>query len=239
MPTQEHRAMHTSICPICRDSTFATFNDRPQAQCTTCGSLERGRYQWLVLHKLVVLPPGAVIAHFAPEAFFTTYFSKQADVIYRAYDKYPGFYDSELVKVTELDLCTDIQHLETASVDLIIHNHVLEHLPCPAESVLVHMKRILKPGGVMLFSVPIDGDVTKEGVDPATTHEEREMRVRQGEHMRVFGKRDFPVALSQILGGDCLIRQQDHFSQAELELANIPIARSGEPTGKSTFLYRK
>jgi hypothetical protein len=84
-----------------------------------------------------------------------------------------------------------------------------------------------------------DADFSVEGIDPALTTEETEMRARQGEHMRSFGRTDFPVMLARIFGSDCLIRQKDHFDLLELEQANIPIARSGEPTGKSVFLYRK
>jgi SAM-dependent methyltransferase len=177
--------------------------------------------------------------HFAPETFFIEHFTGRADIRYRAYDKYPEFYMNEKVPVTEFDLCTDLGKLEAVSVDLIIHSHVLEHLPCTAEPVLENMKRLLKPGGVMLFSVPIHGDHSVEGIDPALTAGETEMRARQGEHMRSFGRSDFPVTLARILGGDCLVRQKDHFDLRELEQAAIPIARSGEPTGKSVFLYRK
>jgi SAM-dependent methyltransferase len=231
--------MPIPTCPICKGTAFGVFNHRPGAVCERCGSLERGRYQWLVLQKFVSLKPDSVVAHFAPETFFIEYFSRRPGIHYRAYDKYPEYYLNERVAVTKLDLCTDILNLEAASVDLIIHSHVLEHLPCLVEPVLENMKRLLKPGGMMLFSVPIHGDFTVEGIDPALTREETEMRARQGEHMRSFGRIDFPVTLARILGGDCLIRQKDHFDLRELELANIPIARSGEPTGKSVFLYRK
>jgi SAM-dependent methyltransferase len=231
--------MPKPTCPICKGMAFGVFNHRPEAICEGCGSLERGRYQWLVLQKYVSLRPDSVVVHFAPESFFIEHFSKQPGIHYRAYDKYPAFYRNEKAPVTELDLCTDLQNLEAGSVDLIIHSHVLEHLPCVAEPVLENMKRLLKPGGMMLFSVPIHGDFSIEGIDPALTHEEREMRSRQGEHMRSFGRIDFPVTLARVLGGDCLIRQKDHFDLRELEQAGIPIARSGEPTGKSVFLYRK
>jgi Methyltransferase domain len=233
------REMPRATCPICKGGVFGVFNHRPRAICETCGSLERGRYQWLVLQKYISLKPGSVVVHFAPEAFFMAHFSQQPDIHYRAYDKYPKFYRNEKVPVAELDLCTDLHRLDPGSVDLIIHSHVLEHLPCMAEPVLENMKRLLKPGGVMLFSVPICGDVSVEGIDPALTTEETEMRARQGEHMRSFGRVDFPVTLTRIFGSDCLIRQKDHFDLLELEQANIPIARSGEPTGKSVFLYRK
>jgi SAM-dependent methyltransferase len=227
-------------CPICKGRAFGVFNNRPGVRCETCGSLERGRYQWLVLQRLVPLTPGALVVHFAPEAFFITHFAQQPAIRYRAYDKYPEFYQNDKVPVMELDLCTDLGTLEAGSIDLILHSHVLEHLPCAAEPVLRAMKRLLKPGGALLFSVPIHGQHSVEGIDPAVTDEERAMRAQQGEHMRTFGRIDFLALLARVLGTeDCLIRQQEHFHRDELELANIPGAHGREPTGASVFLYRK
>jgi SAM-dependent methyltransferase len=231
--------MTRPACPICGGDAFSDFNGRRGVQCDRCGSLERGRYQWLVFHKRITLRPGAVIGHFAPERFFMDHFAERKDVVYRAFDKYPEHYRHDRVEVRELDLCTDIQSLPSAAFDLLLHNHVLEHLPCAVEPVLLHMKRLLKPGGVMLFSVPIDGEFSSEGIDPPRTDEERSMRQRQGDHLRIFGKRDFPGTLARILGSDCLVRQQDLFTEDDLRAANIPLVRKGEPTGKSAFLYTK
>jgi SAM-dependent methyltransferase len=208
-------------------------------QCVGCGSLERGRYQWLVLQKRVVLPAGAVIGHFAPERFFMDHFAGRRDVTYLAFDKHPRHYRHAEIEVRELDLCTDMETLPSASFDLLLHSHVLEHLPCEVAPVLRHMKRLLKTGGVMLFSVPIDGEFSSEGVDPPKSAEELSMRQRQGDHLRIFGRRDFPEKLAGILESDCLVRQKDVFTEDELMAAHVPIARKGEPTGKSVFLYRK
>jgi SAM-dependent methyltransferase len=226
-------------CPICGGHGFTTFNGRPAARCDTCGSLERSRYQWLVFRKLVQLEPGAIVGHFAPERFFMDHFSARPDVRYFAYDKFPEYYKHEHVAVRSFDLCADIGRLAPASFDLIMHSHVLEHLPCQAEGVLRGLSNLLKPGGVMMFSVPIKGEASIEGIDPAANDQERAMRLAQGEHMRIFGSRDFPALVRQVLGQDCLLHQSEHFSPRELEAANIPVATKGEPTSKSVFLYRR
>jgi SAM-dependent methyltransferase len=231
--------MATPACPICHGERFEDYNGRSKVRCVGCGSLERGRYQWLVLGRCVVLERGAVVGHFAPEAFYMDRFARLPGVVYHAFDKYPEHYAHGSVDVRRLDLCTDLEALPERSFDLVIHNHVLEHLPCAFGPVLAGLARLLKPGGVMLFSVPIDGELTREGLDPASTPFERELRARQGEHLRVFGKRDFARIVEEILGADCLLRQSDHFTQEELAAANVPIARRGEPTGKSAFLYRR
>jgi SAM-dependent methyltransferase len=227
------------VCPICGGDAFEDFNGRAKVRCSRCGSLERGRYQWLVLHRCAPLKPGAVVAHFAPEAFFMDHFAGLPDVVYLAFDKFPEHYRHNRVEVRRLDLCADLGSLSSSTFDLVIHSHVLEHLPCAFEPVLVEMKRLLKPGGVMLFSVPIDADVTSEGLDPPRTKTDAALRLRQGDHLRVFGRTDFPAIVARILGADCLLRQGERFTDEELLAANVPVARKGEPTGKSVFLYVK
>lgn len=227
------------VCPVCGSTEFEDFNGRRAARCVGCQSLERGRYQWLVLKACAGLKPGSVVGHFAPERFLMDHFASLPDVTYLAYDKYPEHYQHDRVVVRQLDLCTDRQTIPSSQFDLIIHSHVLEHLPCAFEPVLADMKRMLKPGGRMLFSVPIDGELTSEGIDPPQNATERELRARQGDHLRVFGKQDFPAIVARILGAGCLVRQGDLFTEEELVRANIPVARKGEPTGKSVFLYTR
>jgi SAM-dependent methyltransferase len=226
-------------CPICGGRAFRAFNGRMTARCESCGSLERSRYQWLVFRKFVRLMPGAAVAHFAPERFFMDHFAARPEIIYLAFDKYPEHYRHPAVAVRAFDLCHDLGSLKPASFDLIMHSHVLEHLPCAAEGVLHGLARLLKPGGAMLFSVPIKGETSREGIDPAVNDEERAMRAVQGEHMRVFGSRDFPAMVADVLGQDCLVRQAEHFTPQELAAAHVPLATRGEPTSKSVFLYRK
>jgi SAM-dependent methyltransferase len=229
----------TLTCPICQGQAFEDFNARTRARCSRCGALERGRYQWLIFKRMISLPIGAKVAHFAPERFFMDHFASLTDVHYRAFDKYPEHYGHDRVTVEAFDLCTDRASIPAESFDLILHSHVLEHLPCAFEPVLTDMKRMLKPGGVMMFSVPIDGEVTSEGLDPAQNNVEVILRARQGEHLRIFGRSDFASIVARILGSDCLLDQRKLFTERELSEANIPIARKGEPTGKSVFLYRK
>jgi SAM-dependent methyltransferase len=225
-------------CPICGEDRFSPFNGRAAARCDRCGALERGRHLWMTYRKLVRLPRPATVLHFAPEAFFLAHFADLAGVHYIAFDRYPEHYRNAHVPVRAFDLCADLPSLQAESADLILHSHVLEHLPCPPGPVLGGLARALKPGGIMLFCVPIEGDLTVEGLDPALTAEEREMRARQGEHLRRFGRLDFPALVESALGQDCLVRQREHFGPEELAAANVRAA-GREPNGRSVFLYRK
>ncbi len=76
----------------------------------------------------------------------------------------PGFVNIDArdfpgVDVPNADV-SDLNMIETASVDLIYACHVLEHLPRPRTfSTLLEWNRLLKPGGVLRVAVP-DWDST-------------------------------------------------------------------------------
>lgn len=60
--------------------------------------------------------------------------------------------------------CEDVQNLSyaDASLDLVTHTEVLEHVPADARA-LAELARVLRPRGTMLFTVPMhDGAVTVE-----------------------------------------------------------------------------
>ena len=232
--------MTRPACPICGATRFGAFNGRPDARCEGCGALERGRALWMVLNRLFPDLGGKVIGHFAPERFLMDRLGRREDLTYIAFDLHPGHYRHDRVAVRRLDLCSGLADLPPASFDLLLHSHVLEHLPCDVATVLRGMARLLRPGGSMIFSAPIDAEHSREGLDPAKTEEEREMRRRQGEHLRVFGKRDFVPWLDQVLGqvmGQVrLVRQGDLFTPEELAAAAVPVSRR-EPTGRSVFVY--
>ena len=50
---------------------------------------------------------------------------------------------------------TSIEQIPSGTVDVVISNHALEHVPFPIQA-LREIKRTLKPGGLLLLIVPID-----------------------------------------------------------------------------------
>ena len=89
------------------------------------------------------------------------------------------------------DLKIDIQDtgLPDQSWDIIICNHVLEHVE-DFRKALKELHLILRPGGHLICSFPMDPNI--EIVDEAEpgailTPEERLQRFGQADHLRVFG----------------------------------------------------
>ena len=55
----------------------------------------------------------------------------------------------------EVEFHTSLKNVETESVDVVISNHCLEHVPSPYDS-LMEVARILRPGGRLVLVVPFD-----------------------------------------------------------------------------------
>ena len=87
------------------------------------------------------------------------------------------------------DLKLDVQKtgLPSESYDMIICNHVLEHVD-DFWLALVEILRILKKGGLFICSFPMDPKVELLDEDPSiTTADDRFLRFGQDDHKRVFG----------------------------------------------------
>ena len=81
---------------------------------------------------------------------------------------------------------TDIHYPEN-SFDVIICNHVLEHIPDDRKA-MNELFRVLKPGGQAILQVPISLTLEKTFEDSTIiTPEEREKVFGQKDHVRIYG----------------------------------------------------
>lgn len=227
-------------CPICKNQKFKNFKERPNARCTNCQSLERGRYLWLVLNNMGILKPGIRILHMAPEKFLLKPFKELSGDYYHPCDVDPERYKNEIVSIYSLDLCKDLNKLPSNCFDLIIHNHVLEHIPCSVEATLKSLIRIMKSGGYQFFTVPFRGDMTKEDSSSNLSYEERKNQFGQEDHLRIFGKKDFPIMLKQIFKSDnVIIKPTKIAQQEEIIEAAIPTNIFDNIDGNTIFYFQK
>ncbi|SHI43982.1 Methyltransferase domain-containing protein [Roseomonas rosea] len=227
-------------CPICRATEFIPFNGREMARCAQCKSVERNRLLWMIMQKRGVFRPGMRVLHMAPEQGLARRLVELCGDRYHACDLDPDRYRSRFMTVRALDLCTDLQKLPSRAFDLILHSHVMEHLPCSVESVLGELERVLAPGGHHFLSVPISGAHTREDLDESLTPEERRHRFGQEDHMRIFGSVDLVAMLRRVWGvEDPLIEPLSLLTPDELRLAAIPEAAWRGPGSHSVFHHQR
>lgn len=144
-------------------------------------SLERHRLLWLYLQRETdFFSTPKKVLHFAPEQAFYKRFKKQPNLDYTTTDL-----ESPLA-----DVKADICNLPFAdnSFDMILCNHVLEHIPDDTKA-MQELCRILRPGGMGIFQIPQDMSraVTFQD-DSITDPKERTLIFGQYDHVRVYGR---------------------------------------------------
>jgi SAM-dependent methyltransferase len=188
----------------------------------------------MLMNRMGVLRRDTSVLHPAPEPglFFRI---SQLCREYKAVDYDPCQYDKWNPKVEFIDLCKIDETLE-GTFDLIIHNHVLEHIPCSVSSVLAQLRSRLNQGGIMLFSVPIRPEAkTTENLDSNLTHEDRKRLFGQWDHLRIFGDQDvLDVLRGQEENPVSLVNPEEYLAPSELSAAFVPWTVS-DLTGDSIF----
>jgi len=144
-------------------------------------SLERHRLLWLYLKNntdFFIAP--LKILHFAPEQAFYQRFRQLKNLEYTTTDL-----NSPLADV-KADIC-DLP-FDDNSFDVILCNHVLEHIPDDTKA-MQEMYRVLKKGGWGIFQIPqeLERDKTFED-DSITDRKERAKIFGQYDHVRIYGR---------------------------------------------------
>lgn len=144
-------------------------------------SLERHRLLWLYLNRETdfFTAPKKVL-HFAPEQAFYKRFRKQANLEYITTDL-----ESPLADV-KADICN--LPFESDAFDVILCNHVLEHIPDDTQAIK-ELFRVLKPGGMGIFQIPQDLNRALTFEDNSITDRQERARVfGQYDHVRIYGR---------------------------------------------------
>lgn len=156
----------------------ARFADQRQdVICPFCYSAPRQRIlaSWAEDNKETL--KRSKILYFAPEYSMMKWFRKNGIRLTTA-DLFDEKTDIRL-DITDIDL-------PGGSYDMVICNHVLEHVSS-YEKALSELNRILKDGGKLIISFPIDPKLDTVFEQEAETAEERIRLFGQRDHVRVFG----------------------------------------------------
>ena len=208
------------FCPLCNTgfSRFLSMGNpvRLNAKCPACKSLERHRLLWVALEHLLetgVLKAGGRLLHMAPESCLAVKFRQQFE--YLSADMYA---QNTQVKSDITALC-----FPDESFDVIVCNHVLEHVPDDRKA-LSELFRVMKYGGWGSIQVPMKGDKTHEDLT-ITDPGERELLYGQSDHVRQYGE-DFRNRLQEA-GFDLIeLKKEELLGQDELESLSIDCEKS-------------
>ena len=182
-------------CPVCLGRfkkllPYGYVNPRENVLCPKCLSLERHRLMWLFLQrKTDFFSVKKKVLHIAPEQCFYKRFKRQENLEYTTADL-----ESPLA-----DIKMDIQEipLEDDIFDVVICNHVLEHVP-DDKKAMKEIYRVLRPGGFAILFVPINFSLNTTYEDPSITNpKERLKHFNQEDHWRLYGA-DYPIRLQEI-----------------------------------------
>ena len=182
-------------------------------------SLERHRLLWLYLINetdFFTTSEKKKVLHFAPEQAFYKLFRNQKNIDYTTTDLFSPL----------ADVKADICHLpfEDNSYDIILCNHVLEHIPDDTKA-MQELYRVLKPGGMGIFQIPQDlsRDVTFSD-DSITNQKERAAIFGQYDHVRIYG-RDYFDKLRSI---GFIVVEEDYTNKIKPELVKKYCLAKGE-----------
>lgn len=165
------------LCPVCGyEGRFSAKGHKPSVWCPSCDSRPRHRLLALWMSRAMHLPEGAEVLHFAAEPWVRGRIEARG-ARYRTADIHDAY-----------DLVLDIEAiaLPDASLDMVIANHVLEHVDDRA--ALAELFRVLRPGGLAVLTVPVvegwDATLEDDGWDEAT----RALRLGDPDHRRFYGR---------------------------------------------------
>lgn len=144
-------------------------------------SLERHRLLWLYLkNETNFFSKQHKVLHFAPEQCFLKRFKRLKNLDYTTTDLVSPIAD------VKADICN--LPFEDNSYDVILCNHVLEHIPDDTKA-LQELYRVMKPGGYGVFQIPQDLNRAKTFEDNSITDKaERAKIFGQYDHVRIYGR---------------------------------------------------
>lgn len=169
------------------DKSFKSFlpygygNQRNNVLSPSTLSLERHRLLWLYLkNETEFFTANKRVLHFAPEQCFLKRFRNLKNLDYTTTDL-----ESPLADV-KADICN--LPFEDNTYDVILCNHVLEHIPDDTKA-MQELYRVLKPNGMAILQIPqeLDRETTFED-DSITDKKERAKIFGQYDHVRIYGR---------------------------------------------------
>lgn len=201
-------------------------SDVDHHECPRCGAHDRERHLLLYMRASGLMNElaGLRILHFAPEKRLGRLLAARSPAAYVRCDLYPACADIRKV---------DIQAMPFAdgSFDLVMANHVLEHVDDDMEAIS-EISRVLAKGGRAILQTPyspiLHGTWSDRGI---ASDSARLQAYGQEDHVRLFGRDIF----DRIAGSGLVSEMGTH----ETMLAGVDHREYGVNHEEPFFLFRK
>ncbi|NRB60040.1 MAG: methyltransferase domain-containing protein [Winogradskyella sp.] len=160
---------------------YGYVKQRPNILSPSTLSLERHRLLWLYLkYETNFFEEQLEVLHFAPEQCFLKRFRSLKNITLTTTDL-----ESPIADV-KADICN--LPFEDNSYDVILCNHVLEHISDDTKA-MQELYRVMKPNGWGIFQIPQDlNRITTFEDDTITDKNERAKIFGQYDHVRIYGR---------------------------------------------------
>lgn len=164
--------------------------------CHSCGSIDRERLVYIYLREVLKVfeNKGLNILHLAPEVNVADRLRQVGFVNYVCGDLFTeGYsYPDYVQNMNVLNI-----PFEDGLFDLVICNHLLEHVPNDRDAMR-ELHRVLKPGGKAILLVPISLNSSSTFEDASVTNsKDRESIFGQFDHVRIYGQ-DYADRLGEV-----------------------------------------
>lgn len=157
-------------------------SDVENFECPACGCHDRERHLFLYLQATGLLATlrGARVLHFAPERRLQRVIEAAGPAEYVRADLFPSQPQVRRLDLTAIDFPDN-------RFDLVIANHVLEHVADDA-AALREIRRVLKPGGHAILQTPFAARLPAKVEDSRITGDaDRLAAYGQEDHCRLYG----------------------------------------------------
>jgi SAM-dependent methyltransferase len=156
------------------------------------------------------------VLHFAPEQAFYKLFRNQKNLDYTTTDLYSPLAD------VKADICN--LPFEDNQYDVILCNHVLEHIPDDTKA-MQELYRVLKPGGMAILQIPQDLSRTVTFSDDSITDQKERAKIfGQYDHVRIYGRDYF----DKLRGIGFRVEEEDYTNKIATEMVEKYCLAKGE-----------
>jgi predicted SAM-dependent methyltransferase len=201
-------------------------SDPENFECPRCGAHDRERHLLMYLEAtgLLATMQGKSILHFAPEKRLVSRIQAVRPGQHVRCDLYPQ--SPDVVRVDMLAM-----QFETGSFDMLIANHVLEHVADEIQA-LREIRRVLKVGGYAILQTPYSRKLHGTWQDAGIADGEARLQAYgQADHVRLYGRDIF----DRFASVGFVSRVQEH---AEL-LATVDPRRYGVNPNEPFMLFER